>query len=207
MIKAIIFDITGVLFPHQPWIGVRPTHEELMKIKRLATDVYDQKKMSKKYLKKKLFETNRPHEELEAIYNSLTIIDQDLFDLIKKLSKKYDIYAMANEVQKWTDIRKDITRFDKYFTKLFISIEVGLRKPNEDFYTFFLSETGLEPHDCLFVDDKKSNVEVAEKLGFHGFTYKDYKNFREFIDKKALLENLRSTRSMKNCVKKSKLNP
>ncbi len=187
MIKAIIFDITGVLFPVQPWIGERPSHEELLKIKQIATGIYDKDKMSKEYLKEKIFQASRPHNELEAIYKSLTLIDEDVFNLIKKLSEKYSLYSIANEAEKWTDIRKDLYGFQKYFKKLYISVEVGMRKPEESIYKLLLSETGLLPEECLFIDDKAINVEAAQKLGFQGFIYKNFNSLKEYLIKNNLL--------------------
>lgn len=181
MLKAIIFDITGVIFPCQPWIGDRPPKEELMKIKQVAIDIYNKEKMSKEYLKEKIFEADRPKEELQQIYNSLTCLDHDLFELIKRLSKQYDLYCLANEAPKWTDIRKDLYHFDAYFKKLFISVEIGKRKPDPDIFDCFLEETGLKPGECLFVDDAKRNIETADKLGFHTYQYSDFKAFNEFI--------------------------
>ena len=187
MIKAIIFDITGVLFPVQPWIGERPSREELLKIKQIATGIYDKDKMSKEYLKEKIFQAKRPHNELEAIYNSLTVIDDNVFNLIKKLSEKYPLYSIANEAEKWTEIRKDLYGFQKYFKKLYISIEVGMRKPEEGIYKLLLSETGLRPEECLFIDDKPINVGAAQKLGFQGFVYNNFNSLKEYLIKNNLL--------------------
>lgn len=186
MIKAIIFDITGVLFPVQPWVGERPSREELLKIKKIASDIYGKNKTSKEYLKEKIFQAQRPQRELEAVYNSLTIIDEEVFNLIQKLSEKYPLYSIANEAEKWTDIRNDLYDFKKYFKKLYISFEVGMRKPDEGIYKLFLNETGLRPQDCLFIDDKQINVEAAHKLGFDGFVYKDFEGLMQFLIDKSI---------------------
>jgi len=45
----------------------------------------------------------------------------------KKLSEKYPLYSIANEAEKWTDIRKDLYGFQIYFKKLYISVEVGMQ--------------------------------------------------------------------------------
>lgn len=173
MLKAIIFDITGVIFPYQPWIGERPPHDELMKIKQIAIDIYDRCKISKKCLLEEISKADRPKAELEAIFKSLTVIDEDLFSLIKNLSEKYRLFAIANEAPKWTDIRKEIYDFEKYFEKLYISIEVGMRKPDENIFQLFLDESGLKPEECLFIDDKQINIDTAERLGMHGHLYTD----------------------------------
>jgi len=181
MLKAIIFDITGVLFQFQPWVGERPPREELLKIKQVAIDIYDKKKISKKYLKNEIFKSARPPKELEAVFKSLTIIDKDLFELVKKLSKTHELYCIANEVPKWTDIRKDLYGFEKYFKKLFISTEIGMRKPDKNIYQHFLSETRLKANECLFIDDKKINIETANKLGFQTYQYTNFKTFNKFL--------------------------
>lgn len=180
MLRAIIFDITGVLFPCQPWFGNRPPKEELLKIKQVVIDIYDKEKMSKEYLKEKIFESDRPREELQQIYDSLTCFDYELFELVKELSTKYDLYSIANEASKWTDIRKDLYGFDKYFKKLFISVEVGKKKPDPDIFEHFLEETGLKSEECLFVDDAERNIETAKQLGFQTYQYSDFKSFKEF---------------------------
>jgi putative hydrolase of the HAD superfamily len=180
-IKAIIFDLTGVLFPVQPWVGERPDREDLLKIKKVASDIYDKNLISKEYLKEKIFQADYSQEQLEAIYNSLTVIDENVLDLVKKLSEKYPLYSIANEVEKWTDIREDLYGFRKYFKKLYISSEVGMRKPEEGIYKLFLTETGLQPEECLFIDDKPINIEAAKNLNFQTFLYKDFNNLREFI--------------------------
>ena len=183
MIKAIIFDITGVIFPYQPWIGQRPSREELLKIKKVAQDIYQGGKITRDFLKEELFKANRPKEELEAIYNSLTIIDGKVFNLIKELSKKYPLYIIANEASKWTDIRKSLYDFDKYFKKLYISCEIGLRKPDPEIFNLFLNESGFRPEECLFIDDGVDNIESARRLGFNGHVYHNPEDLKEYLDK------------------------
>ncbi|MFC1640948.1 HAD-IA family hydrolase [Patescibacteria group bacterium] len=179
MIKAIIFDITGVLFPHQPWIGERPSKDELMKIKHIGIDIYDKNKMSKEYLKKKIFEADRPDEELQQIYNSLAIIDEELLEEVMRLKENYDLYIIANEADKWTDIRKDLSGFEKHFKKVYVSSEIGFKKPNPDVFEYFLEDTGLQPAECLFVDDSERNIEAAQSLGFKIHKYIGFQNFQE----------------------------
>ncbi len=152
-----------------------------MKIKQIVIDLYDTKKISKQYLKEEIFRIDRPKEELEAIYKSLTIIDEQIFDLIKQLSKKYDLYSVANETEKWTDIRIALYGFDKYFKKLYISSEVGFRKPDKEIFNLFLTETGLKPEECLFIDDKKENTQAAGALGFAVFQYTSFKDLEKYF--------------------------
>ena len=48
----------------------------------------------------------------------------------------------------------------------FFSAEIGLAKPDSNFYHHVLKQTGWAPQDVLFVDDMPANIETADSLGF-----------------------------------------
>lgn len=52
------------------------------------------------------------------------------------------------------------------------SCHLGVRKPDAAFYRRLLAETGMAPHEVLFVDDREVNVEGARAVGIaaHRFT-------------------------------------
>jgi len=51
---------------------------------------------------------------------------------------------------------------------IIISGDVGMIKPNEDIYLYFLKKFHLNPKDCVFIDDQISNINAAKKLGIQG---------------------------------------
>ena len=51
------------------------------------------------------------------------------------------------------------------FDAVVISGEVGLRKPAPEIYALGAKRIGLEPSDCVFVDDLKANLAPAAELG------------------------------------------
>jgi len=54
------------------------------------------------------------------------------------------------------------------FDEIFISAQVGMRKPDADIYHHAAAGLGLEPSGCVFVDDFAVNVEAAEAVGMRG---------------------------------------
>ena len=63
----------------------------------------------------------------------------------------------------------------KFFNGVFVSSDYLMLKPDVKIYETFLNKYGLDPKECLFVDDRKENVEGAEKAGMNGFCFKgDY---------------------------------
>jgi HAD superfamily hydrolase (TIGR01509 family) len=179
--KVIVFDITGVIFPHQPWVGDRPPKEKFAEIKRIGAVGYKKGSVTAETLRENIYRAGLPKVELDAIYNSLTAIDEKVVALIERLQEKYDLYSIANEAEHWTDIRDELTGFKKYFKKLYISVEVGVRKPDNEIYELLLNETGLDPRECLFIDDKKKNVDAAIGLGFVGHMYEGPESLEAYL--------------------------
>ena len=54
------------------------------------------------------------------------------------------------------------------FDAVVISAEVGMRKPEPRIFRHAASLLGLQPEDCIFIDDIQANVTAAEQLGFTG---------------------------------------
>ena len=63
--------------------------------------------------------------------------------------------------------------FETMFDAVVISGEVGLRKPDAEIYLMTAAKIGLEPQDCVFVDDFQTNIAGAEALGMKGVHHTD----------------------------------
>lgn len=59
------------------------------------------------------------------------------------------------------------------FDEIFISGQVGLRKPDEEIYRLAARGLGLEPPQCVFVDDVQINLDTAERLGMRTLLHED----------------------------------
>jgi putative hydrolase of the HAD superfamily len=67
----------------------------------------------------------------------------------------------------------DFPHFDALFDAVVISGEVGLRKPDPDIYRLMARELGVEPHECVFVDDIEANIRAAAEVGMCGIHHTD----------------------------------
>jgi putative hydrolase of the HAD superfamily len=54
------------------------------------------------------------------------------------------------------------------FDAVVISSEVGLRKPDERIFRYAAAALGLDPVECVFVDDIEHNIRAAEGVGMVG---------------------------------------
>jgi putative hydrolase of the HAD superfamily len=62
---------------------------------------------------------------------------------------------------------------DDLFEVIIDSSVVRLRKPDPEIFRLTCSRLGVEPHDCLFVDDLACNVEAAAALGIETILCED----------------------------------
>ena len=88
-------------------------------------------------------------------------------------SEGYNLYVLSNTnpyVMGWacsedfTPLRQPLSH---YFKKLYLSYQIGYTKPDKEIFEYMISDSGLLPQETVFVDDGKSNIDIAQSLGFY----------------------------------------
>jgi epoxide hydrolase-like predicted phosphatase len=65
----------------------------------------------------------------------------------------------------WGTRRYDRALLARLFDGIVISGEVGMRKPTQEMYALGAKSIGVEPPECVFVDDLPFNLDPAAELG------------------------------------------
>jgi epoxide hydrolase-like predicted phosphatase len=65
----------------------------------------------------------------------------------------------------WGTRRYDRGKLAELFDGVVISGEVGMRKPAPEMYELGAQRIGVEPNQCVFVDDLPFNLKPAQELG------------------------------------------
>ncbi|WP_163381243.1 HAD family hydrolase [Cyclobacterium sp. SYSU L10401] len=114
---------------------------------------------------------------IDEVWNSLLVaIPQERLDLLLKLKQKYPLFMLSNTnsihfkvVEQAFLNQLPENTWPHLFDHLFLSHEMGLRKPGEAIYQSVLQTLGAKPEQCLFFDDLKENLLGAEKVGLKTF--------------------------------------
>ena len=69
--------------------------------------------------------------------------------------------------------------FPELFDAVVISAEVGMRKPEEQIFRLAAEVLGLEPAECVFIDDIEDNVTAARAVGLAGVHHRSAQETRE----------------------------
>ena len=86
----------------------------------------------------------------------------------------YRLAILTNNIREWEPLwRAKLPDIDDIFELVVDSAFVGMRKPDPRIYTLTVERLGggLEPRQCLFVDDLEVNCEAARALGMRAVRY------------------------------------
>ncbi|MFD7154635.1 HAD family hydrolase [Kribbella sp. NPDC059898] len=72
--------------------------------------------------------------------------------------------------------------WDGMFDDVVISGEVGLRKPEPEIFRLAAGRLGLEPAECVFVDDLQLNVDGARAVGMTAILHTEYDETRRALE-------------------------
>jgi len=193
-ITTIIFDFWGVItqkweifsFLQQCEIKY---NKSLEPIKNESKELWDNavigKMSSKLYwdLLGKYF--NIDPEQLLKDCIELDWFRDDVFEIIKSLKWKYKLWLLTNIIKDWFIVVDKIHGFNWLFDIIQTSYEAWCAKPNEKIYYDILDKLESEAEECIFIDDKKSNVDAAQKIWINWILFTNPENL-----KKSLLEFL-----------------
>ena len=92
-------------------------------------------------------------------------------ELVRKLREKgYGIYLLSNAGQDFYHYSKFIPAL-RYFDFCFVSSDYKLLKPEPAIYEKFFHVTGLQPQDCVFIDDIPANVQASGDAGMDAICF------------------------------------
>ncbi|MDB5035594.1 MAG: hypothetical protein JWQ98_2835 [Chlorobi bacterium] len=80
-------------------------------------------------------------------------------------SGRYLMSTLNNEELELNNYRIERFELRKYFTMFLSSCFLHMRKPDEVIYRTALAIVQRHPEECLFIDDRRLNVEAASSLG------------------------------------------
>ena len=94
-------------------------------------------------------------------------------------SQKYRLYLCSNIKQNaYSVVSKRFPEIFSLFDGIVTSGDCGYRKPDPQIFEYLLETYGLNPEQCIFLDDKQSSVQGAERLGITGIVFDDPERVR-----------------------------
>ena len=191
-IKSVIFDLGGVIY------GV-DYHKTINAFKALGVDRFEEVyakagqsdlfndleegKISRAVFVeriKTLSGQDMISSQIFIAWNSMLLgFMPDALTCLKRLSGSYRLFLLSNtneihiqeiESRVGAEVFSD---FCALFEKVYLSHELGVRKPHPEVFTHIIEEQGLAASETLFIDDSIQHVEGAIKAGLRAYHLTD----------------------------------
>lgn len=203
MIKAVIFDMDGVLIEAKDW-----HYEALNKaLKLFGIEILRHEHLStfdglptRDKLKILSIDRGLP-ESLHSFINqmkqqyTMNIIHQSCkprfnheYALSKLKNEGYKMAVCSNSIRETIEVMMKHAALDSYFNFYISNEDVTKGKPDPQMYIKAIEKMGLNPLECMIVEDNENGIKAARASGANVMVVKEvddvnYENLKLHIDK------------------------
>lgn len=85
-------------------------------------------------------------------------------------ARGHAIHALSN-YPSWYRMIEERLRLSRYLEWSFVSCDTGVRKPDPRAYLGAAARLGVEPGECILIDDREKNCAVARSLGMEALRF------------------------------------
>ena len=182
MIKAVLFDMDGVLIDAKDWhyealnraldlfgmaierdahlatydgLPTRRKLEMLTKVKRLPVELHGFINEMKQQ-----FTAELAHSNCKPDFRHQRALSQLKRDGIR-------IAVCSNSIRATIELMMKLSRLDGYLDVILSNEDVSKSKPDPEIYLSAMSQLGLKPEECLILEDNDHGIAAARASGGH----------------------------------------
>jgi len=200
-IKAVLFDMDGVLIDAKDWHyealnkSLNLFGYEIMRTEHLST--YDglptstklEKLSVEKGLPKKLhsfINEMKQHYTVQIIHNKCRPCFNHEYALSMLKAQGYRIACCSNSIRMTIEMMMEYAKLDSYLEFIISNQDVKKSKPDPEIYLKAMDKMRLKPGECLIVEDNENGIKSALASGGHLLIVKDvsevnYENIKKRI--------------------------
>jgi HAD superfamily hydrolase (TIGR01509 family) len=187
-IKTFLFDLGGVVVPEisdmikseiARFLGIdvqtmerlsNPFKSQLTKGEISLNDFYSE---ILEGLEEKIDSEGVLKKHMEIYNRYSTKRDSKVLSIIDRLKrKKYQVACLTNTEIEIADFNRRGGLFD-YFDRSYISVDLGVMKPDLEIYIRALEDLKSNPHEALFIDNNQEYIHGAKKAGIYSVLFRN----------------------------------
>lgn len=188
MIKAVIFDMDGVLIEAKDWHyealnrALRLFGYEISRYEHLT--MYDGLPTSRK-LEMLSLQCGLPRElhafinEMKQAYTMEMVYAQckprfvHEYALSTLKAMNYKLAVASNSIRNTVEVMIQKARLTTYLDQMLSASDVTHPKPDPEIYLAAITKLGLTPKECLIVEDNENGIKAATASGAHVLVVRD----------------------------------
>ena len=181
LIKAILFDMDGVLVDAKDWhyFTLNKALEEYGYFISIEDHVkiFDGLSTAKKLemLSKERGLDRGLHQAINDLKQKYTLqvfaqkchIDPQQVDMLKQLSSNYKLALCSNSQRKTIEVFLEKSATKDFFEFYLSNQDVVNAKPDPEIYNKAIKKIGLKPEECLIIEDNFNGIKAAKASGAH----------------------------------------
>lgn len=198
--KVVLFDASGVLFPANKVVG-----EDLMRRFKLSEeamrpmwqglyrDYGSGKVTTAEFLSTFATMYNLPAADVtediftESFLRALSPMP-GMEDVLKRLSQTDVTLAMLSDTTPMYAQARHDSFFSQYFDKIFLSFEIGYRKPDVEAYQAVTDYYKIPANEVFFIDDNQTNIDAALAYGMQAVVFTNAQTLTSRLEEAGILK-------------------
>ena len=106
--------------------------------------------------------------------------------LLRQLARRLELYILTNNSsvtmeKTYEDARETGIDLQAIFRRIFVSQDLKMLKPSQEIFAYVIRAIGLPPEEILYVDDSPRNVEAARMAGMNALHHVPGSNLAETL--------------------------
>jgi FMN phosphatase YigB (HAD superfamily) len=197
---TIIFDLGGVLididYQATTWafqeLGVLDFEQHYNQLQQESLfDSFEKGEISGQHFINKLMDIVpngiTPNQIVIAWNAMLCDFPLKKIELLGQVRKTHQTFLLSNTneihmpivFRKWNNSSN--LPFNELFEQVYLSFEIGKRKPDVETFQWVINDNNLNPERTLFIDDSPQHIEGAKKAGLNTHFYQSEGEFYELF--------------------------
>lgn len=134
---------------------------------------------------KKMLKAEISYEEFMPIWNEIFTPHPGMYEIVEFLKDNYRLYLISN-INKlhFEYLQEKFGDHFKFFSYIFLSYELGLRKPDLRIYNLIIDYISTRPQNIIYTDDRVELIDAAKKIGIDAFQFVSVPSFKQELLKR-----------------------
>ncbi len=125
---------------------------------------------------------------IDAYTSFLIDLPIQKLQIIRNLKRNHQVYLLSNINELCYNFCSAVfftqegLQIEDYFDRMYLSYRMHICKPDPEIYQMMIEDSHLDPCRTLFIDDSRSNTDVADRFGINTYLALPEEDYRSLFE-------------------------